>query len=94
MLIDCEHPAWKAVTPESINTWSMLELLQLKFLADAEIETIPDEWNRLVDESQSVEGGKILHWTAGIPGFKHYADAPGADLWRKELERTCHPLRI
>lgn len=94
MLIDCEHPAWKAVTPESINTWSMLELLQLKFLADSEIETIPDEWNRLVDERQPVAGGKILHWTAGIPGFKHYANAPGAGLWRKELERTCHPLRI
>lgn len=93
MLINCEHPAWKSITPESINTWSMIDLLQLNFLADCEISEIPNEWNRLVDEDQPVDGAKILHWTAGIPGFKDYADAPGADLWRAELERTCHPLR-
>lgn len=92
MLINCEHPAWKTITPESINTWSMLDLLQFKFLDDSEISEIPDEWNRLVDEKQSVDGAKILHWTAGIPGFKHYKDAPGAGLWQAELERTCHPL--
>lgn len=92
MLMNCEHPAWKAITPTSADTWSMIDLLQFKFLADCEIDDAPNEWNRLVDEDQPTEGAKLLHWTAGIPGFKHYADAPGADLWRKELERTCHPL--
>lgn len=92
MLMDCENPAWKSVTPKSLNTWSMIDLLKFKFLDNSEITEIPDCWNRLVDEGQSIEGAKILHWTAGIPGFKHYADAPGADLWRKELERTCYPL--
>ena len=94
MLIDCEHPAWKAVTPESIGAWSMLELLQLKFLADCEIESISDAWNRLVDEDQPVGGAKILHWTAGIPAFKHYQKAPGADLWRIECARATYPLPI
>ena len=92
MLINCEHPAWRTVTPESIETWTMMHLLQFKFLADSEISEIPNEWNRLVDEGQLVDGGKILHWTAGIPGFKYYANAPGADLWRREWARAAHPL--
>jgi hypothetical protein len=92
MMINCEHPAWRSVTPESINTWKMLDLLQFAFLTDPEIESIPDAWNRLIDESQPIEGAKILHWTAGIPGFKHYANAPSADLWRQEWQRTAHPL--
>ena len=92
MLIDCEHPAWMTMTPQSIETWTPLDLLELRFLIDAEIGELPSEWNRLVDEDQPVEGAKILHWTAGIPGFKHYADAPGADLWRQEWHKTAHPL--
>lgn len=92
MLINCEHPAWQAVTPESINTWDILDLLQFKFLADAEIEPAPNEWNRLVDEGQEVMGAKILHWTAGIPAFDHYKDAPAANIWRLEHARTTYPL--
>ena len=92
MLINCEHPAWRSVTPESIDTWSMMDLLQFKFLADHEIDDAPEEWNRLVDEGQPVDGAMILHWTAGIPGFKHYKDAVGADLWREEWARTAYPL--
>lgn len=92
MLINCEHPAWKAITPLSVDTWAMLDLLRFKFLDNSEIDSIPNEWNRLVDEEQPIDGGKILHWTAGIPGFKHYAQAPGADLWRTEWSRTAHPL--
>jgi hypothetical protein len=92
MLIDCEHPAWRTMTPEAVNTWKTLDLLQLRFLHDSEIGELPQEWNRLVDEGQSIEGAKILHWTAGIPAFKHYENASGADLWRQEWQRTAHPL--
>lgn len=92
MLINCEHPAWKAITPKSIDTWRMIDLLQFKFLDDSEIDDAPAEWNVLVDENQPLEGAKILHWTAGIPGFKHYKDAPGADLWREEWAKAAYPL--
>jgi hypothetical protein len=94
MLIDCEHPAWQTMTPEAVNTWKTLDLLQLKFLHDSEIGELPQEWNRLVDEGQSIEGAKILHWTAGIPAFEHYKHARGADLWRKECTKTLYPLFI
>jgi hypothetical protein len=92
MLIDCEHPAWRTMTPEAVNTWKTLDLLQLKFLHDSEISELPQEWNRLADEGQSIEGAKILHWTAGIPAFEHYKHARGADLWRKECTQTVYPL--
>jgi hypothetical protein len=66
--------------------------LQFKFLADSEIESIPNEWNRLVDEDQPIDNAKIMHWTAGIPAFNDYKNAPGADLWRQEWAKTAHPL--
>lgn len=94
MLIDCEHPAWRAVTPSMVDSCTMLELLQFLFMTNDEIKSIPSEWNSLVDEGQPIEGAKLLHWTAGIPGFEYYVDAPGAGLWRQELERACHPLSI
>jgi hypothetical protein len=45
---------------------------------------LPDHWNRLVDEGQAVEGASVLHWTAGIPGFDYYRDAPGAAAWHRQ----------
>lgn len=95
MLINCEHPAWQSVTPEALKVWqgSGLDLLQFKFLADSEIESVSDEWNVLVDENQTVDKPKILHWTAGIPGFKYYSNAPMADIWREEWRKTSYPLR-
>jgi hypothetical protein len=29
----------------------------------------------------------VLHWTAGIPAFPHYAKAPGAEAWFAERDR-------
>ena len=85
MIFNCAHPDWRGDTPESLRLAEPLELLQ--FHAVADIGELPGEWNRLVDEGQPLAGAKVLHWTAGIPAFEHYRDAPGADLWRAELAR-------
>lgn len=85
MLVNCEHPAWAKMTADRIAASKVGALLQFRWLEDAEIGVLPDTWNRLVDEGQAVDGAAILHWTAGIPAFPHYAGAPGADLWRQEL---------
>ena len=87
MLINCEHPAWAGIGPVIVPRMPPLELLQLRFLKDAEIGALPGEWNRLVDEGQPRQGAKLLHWTAGIPAFDHYADAPAASLWHEERIR-------
>jgi hypothetical protein len=84
-ILNCEHPAWLGLNPEG---QSVIDLLQFKHLDDADIGELPDEWNRLVDEGHSVEGAKVCHWTAGIPSFENYHDAPGADLWRAERDKA------
>ena len=87
--MNCAHPYWRAITPESLATVAGLSLLQLGGLRRekdaAEVGALPESWNRLVDEGHPVEGAKVLHWTAGMPGFAKYRDAPGADLWRAQL---------
>jgi hypothetical protein len=88
MLFNCEHPYWRPITPATLKTVAGLSLLQFGGLQPKEVGELPNEWNRLVDEGQPVEGAKICHWTAGIPAFHHYRHAPGADLWRAEQERA------
>ncbi len=81
MIMNCAHPYWRAIDPGTLRTVAGRRLLQLDGLQPSEIGALPDVWNRIVDEGQPVDGAKVLHWTAGIPAFKHYADAPGAELW-------------
>ena len=86
MLVNCANPAWADITPASIGTMKPLDLLQFRFLDDDQIGELPAQWNRLVDEGHSVNDASLLHWTAGIPGFSHYADAPGAGKWREHYK--------
>jgi hypothetical protein len=84
-IFNCEHWAWHGFTPEYLDRGADARVeLQLANCLDEDVGELPDSWNRLVDEGQQVEGAKLLHWTAGIPGFEQYADAAGADLWNKE----------
>jgi hypothetical protein len=86
MLINCAHPNWRAIDAAYINSVPMRHMLQMSFLRDEDIGELPQEWNRLVDEGQPLDGAKIIHWTAGTPAFYHYRNTPGAELWRKEHE--------
>ena len=81
-IINCEHPAWAGVGPVILPETSPVHWLQYGFLEAHEIGSLPPEWNCLVDEGQ--DSGKLLHWTAGIPAFAAYKDAPYADLWHTE----------
>lgn len=84
MLINCAHEAWQRL--DQAGT-AALRLLQFQFLRDAEIGELPGDWNRLVDEGQSVRGASLLHWSAGVPAFARYADAPGAEYWHLQRHR-------
>lgn len=90
MLFFCGHMAWRRVTPAWLEKADPLEVLQLRFLEDRQIGSLPDNCNVLVDEGQEVEQPIIVHWTAGVPGFPAYADAPYADEWRAQLKRVNH----
>lgn len=83
MLINADHPAWGKLQGMLVT----VEMLQLRFIEDELIGELPAEWNRLVDEGQGTEGAAVLHWTAGIPAFPHYKNAPGAALWHAAREQ-------
>jgi len=82
MIINCEHPAWRKLTPEYLRTASPLQILSFDWLRDNDIGTLSMEWNWLADEYGPNQTAKLVHWTAGVPGFEHYKDAPHADEWR------------
>jgi hypothetical protein len=86
MLINCEHSAWFAMTPKMLSMAEPIDLLQFKFFEDKEIGALPTEWNVLIDEGQERAGAKILHWTAGLPTFKHYRNARASKDWFAEFE--------
>lgn len=90
MIVNCEHPSWAHVTPEWVEAMSEAPstLLALKWIHDNDIGYLPPDWNVLVDEGQEItETSCLLHWTAGIPAFKHYAKAPGAAVWHRQRNK-------
>lgn len=90
MIVNCDHPLTRGLwNAERVAALHPLEFLQFRGFPAEAIGALPEEWNRLVDEGRPVEGAKLLHWTAGIPAFAHYRDAPGAELWFAALQRMA-----
>ena len=85
MLMNCGHQAWRDTTP-FLELTGPLRHLTFSGLKDDEIGDLPAEWNVLVDEGQDDTDAKLLHWTAGIPRFKHYANARRSLDWFREFE--------
>lgn len=96
MILNCEHSYWRCLDIRTLSSVAGLSLLQLGGLklkdGESEVGGLPPEWNVLVDEGQESEGAKLLHWTAGIPGFEMYKDAPRAIDWHAEHDfmRQAH----
>jgi hypothetical protein len=83
MIINCSHYAWRDLTPEQVAKLPGSYLHRFQFIPERYIGKLPVEWNWLVDEYGENEDAKLLHWTAGIPAFEHYKDAPMAAEWFK-----------
>lgn len=90
MLINCGHPAWKGMTPEAVEEMTGAVLHRFGFIPDSAIGYLPMEWNWLADEYGTNGDAKLLHWTAGIPGFPHYANAPHAADWKRAAQKITH----
>lgn len=86
MLINCEHKAWSIETPQWIAANPAIHHLQFQDFIDEEIGALPPEWNVLIDEGQERAGAKLLHWTAGLPTFKHYRNSRASAEWFAEYE--------
>lgn len=90
MLINCSHYAWREMTPERVASLPGGYLHRFEFIPERFIGELPVEWNWLADEYGPNDRAKLLHWTAGIPGFKHYRNAPHADKWFKANAKANH----
>lgn len=86
MLFNCSHFGNRVLTPEMIEESTGAYLHRLQWLKDEQIGALGPEWNRLVGESH--ESGSLLHYTLGVPGFKHYCDGPKAFRWHRKLLRA------
>lgn len=83
MLINCGHYDWRRLDLDEIATCPGSYLHRLAFVEDRNVGRLPVEWNWLVDEYGPNADAKLLHWTAGMPGFTNYAEAVHADEWHK-----------
>ena len=90
MLLNCSHPAWRDITPSTVAKMPVGDLLQFKFLPDELIGELPIAWNWLADEYGEHPDAMLCHWTAGVPGFPAYKDAPMAGVWKRAHDRANH----
>lgn len=83
MIINCAHYNWRGITPKTVETMPGAYLHRFEFVENRFIGELPMVWNWLADEYGENAYAKLLHWTAGIPAWPKYKDAPMADDWRK-----------
>lgn len=79
----------RALTPQYVNEASGLQLHQFHWLeSEAEIGSVPLEWNWLVGEYDNNPDARIAHFTRGGPYFPEYVDCDYGDEWRAVRDRT------
>jgi hypothetical protein len=86
MLLDCGHPAVRALTPQTVNTESGAFLHRMQWVADADIGALPPEWNWLEGWNRKPLNGtpKAVHFTRGGPWFERWRNVDYGDLWAAE----------
>jgi hypothetical protein len=90
MLINCAHYDWRGITPETVTQMSGADLHRFTFIGERFLGDLPMAWNWLADEYGHNPDAKLVHWTAGTPAFKHYANAPFSDEFRTQLGKVNH----
>jgi hypothetical protein len=88
MLFNCEHPAVRALTPEVVNRESGAFLHRMQWADDADIGSLPVEWNWLEGWNEKPAQGtpKVVHFTRGGPWFEQWQDVDYGELWRAERD--------
>lgn len=80
MILHCGHMAHFHAR-QALRGSDGAYLHRFGWLKDEQIGGLAPEWNWLADEYGENPKAKLLHWTAGVPGFSHYREAPHADEW-------------
>lgn len=75
----------RALTVDYVNRASGLELHRFAWLDEADIGSLPLEWNWLVGEYPHRDDARVVHFTLGGPYFAEYAGCDYAEEWRSEF---------
>lgn len=86
MLMNCGHPANRALTPEIANTQSGAFLHRFQWLDDEQIGAVPESFNWLEGWCLPPASGKpaAVHYTRGGPWFANWQDVHYAREWLDE----------
>lgn len=88
MILNCDHPANRALTIDLVNTAPGRDLHRFCWLeSDDLIGELPATYNYLVGHTQGVDDPVVVHFTDGVPDMRGWEDQPFADEWRRELRR-------
>ena len=89
MLLNCGHPANKALTVDAVNTQPGRWLHQFAWLKDEEIGELPPQWNFIAGTTQGEP--KAVHYTNGGPWFgAAYDDCAYGAEWTREWRLWRH----
>ena len=89
MLINCEHYAWRDITPGMVEETYGAYLHRFQFIEPRHIGALPKTWNWL-DEYGENQDANLIHWTCGTPAFKHYQNAPHAKEFMNQFLKVAH----
>ena len=81
IMFNCGHELNQKLTPQDVNTKSGRWLHTFQWLPDkeADIGTIPEEWNWLDNHSSTDIDAKNVHFTTGGPWFKDWGSKRDVD---------------
>jgi hypothetical protein len=90
MVFNGYRSAVRRLTPDYVNTASPADLHRFRWSRDldADVGSLPPEWNHLVGEYPTNPDAKLVHFTLGGPWFPEYAQCEFADVWWQEWENA------
>ena len=92
MLINCEHPSVKKLTPEEVNRSSGLYLHRFQWLNNGDIGELPVAYNYLEGwhTKDDCPNPVAVHFTRGGPWFRDYMHVEYGDEWIDLARRVEH----
>lgn len=86
MVINCDHPDVKALTPEVVNSESPAYLHRFSWISDDNaIGALDLDWNFLEGEYPKQEKlPRVIHYTNGGPWFDEWQNVDYAENWQSE----------
>jgi hypothetical protein len=70
------------------KNWSSVMLINCGHFAWRQMT--PENVEKIADEYGQNDEAKLVHWTAGVPAFEHYAQAPHANEFFLQLAQVNH----